>query len=237
MAKTKTKIRPALKGDRSAERAPLLMEEPLSVRGQWIGWSVWGSFALIGFCFGVWVGTSKSGAQVETVQSTPSPTLAQTPPSPLVEPTKTNVVPAPKPPEPKKVEPRVEPMVTPEPKKVEPTPEPTPEPKKMEPEPKKVEPPKDVAQVSLKADLMPMFRTKCLNCHGATSVKGGLDMRTLEAMIKGGKQNGAGVKSGDFKASSIWFRVDDDSMPEDGTPLTPAEKKLIRDWILGGLKP
>jgi hypothetical protein len=74
-------------------------------------------------------------------------------------------------------------------------------------------------------------------CHGDTKgPKGGLDLRTLASIMKGG-DGGPGFKAGDLKNSPIWASVDDGSMPPAGKePLTDAEKKKIQDWILSGGK-
>lgn len=256
MAKTKTKARPSLKSKTAEVEAlpPVEMEEPLSQNGQWIGWVVWGSFVLVGFCFGVWAGTPRSVAtQPEVAQAQPQPPADQQPKPPEIA----------KQPEPKRVETPTTPVTPPMPKGTEPTPTPPPmpvtpppmptvtptppepapklpepAPKPPEPAPKPPEPtPTEVAAVSYQKDIAPLFRTKCLNCHGGgASIKGGLDMKTIASMVKGGKNNGPGLTSGDLKKSSVWFTVEDDSMPED-KPLNAMEKKLIRDWILGGLKP
>ncbi|WP_315849821.1 c-type cytochrome domain-containing protein, partial [Zavarzinella formosa] len=90
----------------------------------------------------------------------------------------------PKPKEPAKMEPK------PEPKPKEPAkPEPKPEPKPKEPAKPKTAAPTFVTSI------MPIFQNKCVSCHGPASKKGGLDVATLAALMKGsnnGKQLTAG---------------------------------------------
>lgn len=232
MAKSRTKAQ----APREPEPTPVSGPEPLSTGGQWIGWGVWGSFVLVGFCFGVWAGTPKSGAKqpIEVADAgTPKTDTLVKPEPPKVEPPKPVVTPpAPKlePPkvEPKKVEPKVEPMVT----------EPPPEPKKVEPkkEEPKVEP---VADVSFAKDIKPIFISKCLVCHEGAKAKAGIDVTSVAAIMKGGKK-GPILAVGDLKGSSIWTSVEANEMPPDDSgkpPLTNAEKKLLKDWVLGGAKP
>ena len=87
-------------------------------------------------------------------------------------------------------------------------------------------------RVTFAQHVSPIFEARCVSCHGATKKKGGLDVRTIEAIIKGG-ESGPSVVAGDPEKSILWMRVDDGSMPPAGKPLTAAEKKAISDWIVG----
>lgn len=129
----------------------------------------------------------------------------------------------------KKAEPKPEPPKKPDPK---PTGKTDP-PKKPDPKP---EPPKTVA-LTYEKDILPLFRTKCLNCHGAASTKGGLDLRTLSAALVGGDTGEKGAVAGKPEDSSIWKEIDNGTMPKDPKErLSAVEKKLVKDWILGGAK-
>ncbi|MBY0513271.1 MAG: hypothetical protein K2P78_05095 [Gemmataceae bacterium] len=193
------------------------------------GGLVYAVIALVGFGFGVWVGSQKP----KTVEVVRTPTPA---PEPTPEP-KTNA-PAPEPkkpePKPKKPEPTAEPKKT-EPKKVEPKKtEPMPEPKKPE-EPKKTE--AVATKLTFEKDIRPILRANCLNCHGDPTVKGGLDVRTLDKIKQGG-DGGAGLVAGDPDKSLLWDRIQDNSMPPKDSKkmLTADEKKAIKEWIAGGAK-
>jgi hypothetical protein len=192
---------------------------------------------LVGFGFGVWTGNQKAPAETaQASANTPSPTPAPAPSTapktvasapvtiPTLVPKKDTTTPAPKKPAETKT-----PVPAPEPKKA-----PAPEPKKTpEPEPKAPA----VTQVSFMKEVAPIFRSKCLNCHGAAGTpKGGLDLRTLAATLKGG-DGGPGVKPGDIKGGSIWASIEDQMMPPAGKEqLTEAEKTIIKNWILSGAK-
>ncbi|MDB5310969.1 MAG: hypothetical protein JWO38_5171 [Gemmataceae bacterium] len=204
--------------------------------GRWVGWTVYTFLALTGFCFGVWAGNQRPSKATEVAKVSPqvkdsTPAAEKPEPKPA---DKLTPEPGPKKDPPAVTTPKTPEVVAPEPK--------PPEPKKPEPkppEPKSPEPKKPaVAQVSFAKEIMPIFRSKCLNCHGAAGKpKGDLDLRTIATIMKGG-DNGAGVKPGDLKDSLVWKTIDEGSMPPEGKePLTAAEKRLVENWILGGAKP
>lgn len=92
-----------------------------------------------------------------------------------------------------------------------------------------------MAQESLlERDVLPILTKQCLGCHGGLRQKGGLDMRTIPAMLKGGKA-GPAVKAGDAVGSELWKRVASDEMPPGDKKLSPAEKALLKQWIDAGL--
>lgn len=207
--------------------------QPLSP-GARLGW--WGGYVflvLVAFCFGVWTGTQRP-KPVESVAAPAAPPgekPSEQPPESkkelTPEPTKTPEVVTP---EPKKA-PEV---FAPEPKKApEPEPKKTPEVKKT-PEPKATPMAKEVLFVK---EVLPIFKAKCMICHGDTkNPKGDLDLRTVASITKGG-DNGPGVKGGDLKVGTVWQSIDDGSMPPAGKEqLTDAEKAVVRNWILSGAK-
>ncbi len=87
----------------------------------------------------------------------------------------------------------------------------------------------DRIRVSFARDVAPLLAKRCLACHGPKK-KGDLDMRTLNGLLKGG-DSGPAIVLGNPEKSPLWMRVDDDSMPPAGKPLTAAQKKLLHDWI------
>jgi type IV secretory pathway VirB10-like protein len=158
-----------------------------------------------------------------TTADTPPPTEPeQTPPQPL-----------PPPSEPiKKAEPK------PEAKKPDPKPAAKPEPKKPEakkPEAKKPDVPK-AEPISYEKQVFPVFKAKCVMCHGGAQVKADVDLKTLDSAVKGGS-SGDGAVPGKPDKSTLWLAIEDGSMPPPGKEkLTDAEKKLVKDWILSGAK-
>jgi hypothetical protein len=119
---------------------------------------------------------------------------------------------------------------------VEKKPEPMREVKKPDPMPevKPSDPTKDnpvKSTVAYASHVQPILETRCLNCHGAAKKKGGLDLSSIAAMLRGG-DTGPAIVAGDPEKSPLWMRVDDGSMPPAGKTLTTAEKKTLQDWIL-----
>jgi len=202
---------------------------PIQTGGNVVGWALYAMLALVGFCFGAWAGNQRPKV-VEVVKTVP----AETKPAPeKKEPDKKDppVVKQPDPtpmPEPKPKEPT--PMVSPEPKPKEPTPEP--KPKEPSPEPKPM-----VTAVAFDKEIQPIFKSKCMLCHGDTKgVKGGLDLRTLASIKKGG-ESGDALVPGNLEKSIIWTSIMEGAMPPPDKPqLTDAEKMKIKNWILSGGK-
>jgi mono/diheme cytochrome c family protein len=83
-------------------------------------------------------------------------------------------------------------------------------------------------------DILPVLTKQCLGCHGGLRQKGGLDMRTVPLMLKGGK-NGPAVKTGDVNGSPLWQRIASDEMPPGETKLSITEKAAIKQWIASGM--
>jgi hypothetical protein len=214
---------------------------------------------LLGFTFGIFLGTEKSKNAPKATRSVAhndkpkskapigDSDASETPrvdpkQGPKAEPKKNDSTVSTQPkvePKIEKTEPKMEPKMEPktEPKtelKTEPKTEPK-TPPKTEP---KTEPKKVMEMVSFDQKIKPIFRAKCTVCHGDPTIKGKLDLRTLAAIKKGG-DSGTGFDPGNLAGSLIWTRIEDKDMPmpPDGKEkLTPAEMKLIKDWILSGGK-
>lgn len=84
-------------------------------------------------------------------------------------------------------------------------------------------------------DVLPVMEQRCIACHGAQA-SGGLDLRTLEAVMKG-SSNGPAISPGHPESSVLWEKIASDAMPMSGDPLTDVEKSLIREWITNGQFP
>ncbi len=84
-------------------------------------------------------------------------------------------------------------------------------------------------------DILPLVTRRCVSCHGEKP-SGGLDLRSLESVMKGGSSGNA-VEPGKPDYSLLFKRVDSGQMPMAGEELTQAEKQLVRNWIERGLFP
>lgn len=83
----------------------------------------------------------------------------------------------------------------------------------------------------------PILLDKCVSCHGPKKIKGNLQLDNKDHITKGGKHGSVLALSGE---ASIIERIhlplaEEKHMPPDGKPqLTPAELKIINDWISAG---
>jgi hypothetical protein len=125
------------------------------------------------------------------------------------------------------------------PKKQNPPAPPVPATAKKEVSIKEIEPVKpSEPSVALKfeKDILPIFQSKCISCHGGLSKKGGLELRSLATITRGGN-SGPGMKPGKPDDSPVWQSIKANEMPPSNKPqLTADEKQLILKWIAGGGK-
>lgn len=88
------------------------------------------------------------------------------------------------------------------------------------------------------ADVKPLLRERCGDCHTANKRKGGFSLNTRDDLLSG-SENGPVVEPGDAASSLLLELVatdDPDSrMPPKGDPLTEREVATLRAWIDGGL--
>ncbi len=91
--------------------------------------------------------------------------------------------------------------------------------------------------VSFFKEVVPILRANCIGCHRPGKLKGGLDLSTHAALMKGGK-HGAAVKPGSVKDSVLWENIsgDEPEMPKDADPLSKDELSIIERWIAQGAK-
>jgi hypothetical protein len=123
--------------------------------------------------------------------------------------------------------------VIPKPDKVVPKPD-----EEKKPADKPEEKPKEdplAAGLTFEKDVLPIFKTKCVGCHGVAKKKGGVDVRTVQALLKGGDE-GPCLVPGSTAKSPLWEVLQSNRMPPGKTKLTAAEKETIRKWIAGGAK-
>lgn len=89
------------------------------------------------------------------------------------------------------------------------------------------------------AAVSPVISAKCVSCHNSSKRKGGLDMTSINGMLKGGKTGPAWV-AGDLDNSLLLERIhlvldDKKHMPPRGkTQLSADEMMLFTKWIEAG---
>ena len=91
-------------------------------------------------------------------------------------------------------------------------------------------------QVSFFQEVAPIFRKHCNGCHHPGKKKGGVDLTSVDAILKGGR-DGDIVLKGNPAESLLWDVIagDEPSMPEDGEPLSDADLAIIAAWIDQGV--
>ena len=91
------------------------------------------------------------------------------------------------------------------------------------------------ARADVSDDAVRLLHERCVSCHGEVRMSG-LDVRSSEALLKGGKR-GPSVVPGDAAASLLYQAVlheGDLQMPMQGGRLKEAEVRLLGAWIDGG---
>jgi mono/diheme cytochrome c family protein len=136
------------------------------------------------------------------------------------------------PPAPKAVEKPIDPPPTkPTSKSITPPPapsQPAPAPKASAEKPK--------TTLTFQKDIQPILQAKCVLCHGdRNKFKGGLDLRTLRNLEKGG-ESGPAINRQDPETSPLWDSVSSGQMPPGKNKLSESEKKKLHDWLVGGGK-
>jgi mono/diheme cytochrome c family protein len=87
--------------------------------------------------------------------------------------------------------------------------------------------------VSFSTDILPIFESRCIGCHGGERTQEGLDLKT-HASLMAGSSNGFVVTAGDAANSLLVELVADQKMPKRGPKLTPPQVQLITDWVNQG---
>lgn len=99
---------------------------------------------------------------------------------------------------------------------------------------------KNNAPVVTEREALAVFQARCVRCHGGLEKHGGLDLRTLESRLKGGK-SGPALAPGNPEESILYKRMANGTMPPDKMAKdlaielpTDAETAKIRAWIAEG---
>ncbi|HUQ92141.1 MAG TPA: DUF1553 domain-containing protein [Bryobacteraceae bacterium] len=91
------------------------------------------------------------------------------------------------------------------------------------------------AEPRFEKDVLPVFTEYCFTCHGQSSPKLGLDLRTAASALKG-SHNGPVIVKGSPEESLLWKKVSSRAMPPSFyNQKMPDEKmEIIRRWIAAG---
>jgi len=84
--------------------------------------------------------------------------------------------------------------------------------------------------------IRPIFRAYCFDCHGAAAeMKGGLDLRLVRFMIKGG-ESGEAIIPGKPTESHLISRIQDGDMPPGEARVPDDQIEILKRWIATGAK-
>jgi hypothetical protein len=81
-----------------------------------------------------------------------------------------------------------------------------------------------------------LLQTRCLDCHGGKRTRGGFDLTSREALLRGG-DSGPAVVPGDAKSSRLYrmvLHIEKPGMPQGRDKLSDAETALLAAWIDAG---
>lgn len=87
--------------------------------------------------------------------------------------------------------------------------------------------------VSFANQILPIFQTYCVECHGGARTREGLNMTSYDALMAG-SFNGAVIIPGNANESITVQLIVAGEMPERGPAVSSAEVQLIIDWINQG---
>ena len=89
---------------------------------------------------------------------------------------------------------------------------------------------------TFEADVRPILKTHCFQCHGEESVnKGNLDVRLVRLLVSGG-DSGAAVMPGKAVDSLLIERLESGEMPPGEKKVLAEELRVIREWIDQGAR-
>lgn len=95
-------------------------------------------------------------------------------------------------------------------------------------------PPTSPKQSVWNSHIEPIFNQHCFKCHGGVKQKGGLDLRTMDAILKGGER-GPAVTAGDPEKSFLYKFLqagsDPHMPPDDNKQLAADQILIIQSWI------
>lgn len=81
-------------------------------------------------------------------------------------------------------------------------------------------------------EIRPLLAEHCVTCHGAVDPEAGLDLRSLQSLVRG-SESGPVIVEGFSEKSVLVRKVSSRAMPppDSGQPLTAAEIRTLTRWI------
>jgi hypothetical protein len=89
---------------------------------------------------------------------------------------------------------------------------------------------------TFEADVRPIFKSHCFQCHGEESkTEGNLDVRLVRLLVAGG-ESGPAIVSGKAGKSFLIERLESGEMPPGEKKVSAEELRVIREWIDQGAR-
>ena len=86
---------------------------------------------------------------------------------------------------------------------------------------------------SFKNDIIPIFETSCIKCHGGERTKEGLDLKTYESLMAG-SLNGSVLEAGNADNSLLVQQIIEGEMPKRENSLPDSDIQTIINWVNAG---
>jgi mono/diheme cytochrome c family protein len=82
-----------------------------------------------------------------------------------------------------------------------------------------------------------LLEARCVSCHGGKKTRGGLDLTTREALLRGGDSGPVVVpgQAGKSRLYKLVLHAEEPGMPQKGDRLSAAQADLIAAWIDAGV--
>jgi hypothetical protein len=84
-------------------------------------------------------------------------------------------------------------------------------------------------EMQLDRDILPLFKVRCVKCHGPAKQEGKLNLASSRGLARGG-QTGSAIDREMPLESLLWQRIAGDEMPPD-EPLSDDERATVRRWL------
>ena len=95
--------------------------------------------------------------------------------------------------------------------------------------------PEDTSKQLFREKVAAIISKHCLECHDATTKKGGLDLSHQTAVAQGG-ESGKPIVPNKPDESLFWQLIEAGDMPKQRDSLSAADKKVIAEWIKTGAR-
>jgi len=93
----------------------------------------------------------------------------------------------------------------------------------------------DSGAPSFRDDVLPVFKQRCIVCHGREKPQQGLDLTGLSAILRGGS-SGPAIQIGSSGKSLLVSKLVAGTMPLGGPKLSEEEVELVRRWVDEGAR-